>query len=149
MPSNALHAFRTELHEQLASLQPRLKGLQGLARLSLKGETKQVIERESGLSQRRMTLIESTLQALEKLEKDGYPEIAQPAVLADIYQELQEHLEMQMAAFGQFTKQPDPNAIPEPSLGDLQERALQEDTHGTPESRAGRRAGRPDAHAGA
>ena len=88
MASN-VEALRAELDAALALLMPQIRGLHDLAAVSISSDLLAQINDQITVRERRRDLIIATIDALDALEGDGYPELA-PAVLpVGLFGELQ------------------------------------------------------------
>ena len=102
MPSDLLNSFKEELLEAKAIITPQIEELHDFARLNLHPDTATIIERAIADFERRLALINTTLDALDGLTNDNYPNMDIRPVLDDIYSNLQDNVSTIEAAFAKF-----------------------------------------------
>lgn len=85
-------SLRAELETAKTALADPIEGLSDLARLNLKPDTATVVGIMLDIYQRRGRLIERALQAIDVLERDGYPRLprleADPLIWGDLSRNL-------------------------------------------------------------
>lgn len=106
MGSAATDALVAELQGVLTTLEPQIRGLEDLAKVSLSGETRAPVLEQITTHRRRRDYCKGVLDAIKALTDDGYP----AEMKKDLMQEEFEELEVQMAdfqaAFGEFKEVP-------------------------------------------
>lgn len=107
MSSPALIALREELEAAKALLLPQLEGLRDFARLNLITESLTAVQAATVDFERRLTLVEGAISALDGLAADGYPEVPQRDVLQTVYADLQVNVTTIQAAFAKFSAVPE------------------------------------------
>lgn len=102
MPSQKLLDLKAELLAAKAELVPQIEGLHDFARLNLHEDTQQRIQEATREYERRLGLIDTTLETLNNLSGDNYPEMPIREVLHDVFSDLQDNVNTIQAAFGKF-----------------------------------------------
>jgi hypothetical protein len=107
--SDALTALRIEINAALTVLEPQIRGLQDLQKVSLSPQAIEEITQTSLTLQRRKKLLNDVIVALNALEAalkallgDGYPEVPKSSVSPEIAAELHGQALDLVAAFGMF-----------------------------------------------
>lgn len=87
--------FRAELEAAKAALEPQIRGLHDLTRVSISGDLVQAInyqieirERRQGIIQKILNLLDQTVEARTALERDGYPNVPESELPDYLFSEL-------------------------------------------------------------
>lgn len=91
-----------EIKAAIEALVPELEGLRDYARLNLKPGTAVEIQSATQDYMRRGQLLEASLEALESLVGDGYPDLAVREIAAASYQDLVDQQTTLNAALDKF-----------------------------------------------
>lgn len=102
MSSPATDALRNELNAAVAKLEPQIRGLEDLSRVSLSAETMRFVRQEIDDHKRRLNLEQAALAALAALDLDGYPLMPKAEVPPAVFDEMQEQIADLAAAFLEF-----------------------------------------------
>lgn len=102
MSSTAVAALRLEIAAAIAAIEPQLRGMQDLARVSLSVEVMGYISRETAVYSQRYALLCKAADALDAIETDGYPDIEKAGLPHDLYAELMQERDDLLAAIGAF-----------------------------------------------
>lgn len=106
MSSAAHDTYEAELRQEYDRLAAQLLGLQYFARLPQAHETMRIVQEQIALFDRRLTRLEATLQAMDALAADGYPEMPTLVVDPGVYQDLQADIDATIAALTHFSPIP-------------------------------------------
>ena len=109
MPSDTFDGLRQEIESALGVINPQIRGMLDLTKVSLLQPTLDAIKVELADRERRKALLDGVIKALDDvvaaliaLQEDGYPELPKGEVTNQINQELQEQFADFQAAFGEF-----------------------------------------------
>ena len=109
MPSDTFDGLRQEIESALGVINPQIRGMLDLTKVSLLQPTLDAIKVELADRERRKALLDGGIKALDDvvaaliaLQEDGYPELPKGEVTNQINQELQEQFADFQAAFGEF-----------------------------------------------
>lgn len=83
-------AWRAELNEQLARLEPAIHGLTDLSVIPISQELQAKICEQIEHYKRRLHLIKRALDSIDDLFEDGYPDLFPVSVVDALFTELQE-----------------------------------------------------------
>ena len=109
MPSDTFDGLRQEIESSLGVIEPQIRGMLDLTKVSLLQPTLDAIRVELSDRERRKVLFDGVIKALDDvvaaliaLQEDGYPELPKGEVTNQIKEELQEQFADFQAAFGEF-----------------------------------------------
>src|SRR3954466_1046645 len=90
-------ARRAELNNQLRDLEPKIRGLDDLAKTSISPDLQAKVMEQSNLYKNRRALIQAELNSMDAVNQmhgnllaDGYPNLAPASVMDSLFAELQE-----------------------------------------------------------
>ena len=113
MSATTMIGLRKEIDDALAVVEPQIRGLGDLMKVSLSPPTVEQVNTELADHDRRRDRLSKVIAALDAvdvamvaLETDGYPAMPKAEVAAAVYAELQEQLADIQAAINEFESQP-------------------------------------------
>jgi hypothetical protein len=95
--------LKSELLNAKTSIEPQVEGLNDFARLNLQPNTLTTVQAAIVDFQRRLDLIDDTIQALDALMADGYPDVKQRAISEQAYVDLNNNVITIETAFKKFS----------------------------------------------
>jgi hypothetical protein len=93
------------------ALAPTIRGLEDLQHVSLSAQSLAAVTETLADHVRRRDLLQAAIDALIRLDADGYPELPKTAVMEGVYQELQVQLDDIEAAIAEFEQEPTATTI--------------------------------------
>jgi len=102
MISDALNSYKAELLEAKRIITPQIEGLNDFSMLDLHPDTAAIVAQVLEDFQRRLTLINTSLDSLDALLHDNYPNVEVRTVLSDVYSDLKANVATIEAAFAKF-----------------------------------------------
>lgn len=102
MSSAAVAALRVEILSAIRVIEPQLRGLQDLSRVSLSEPVMEYIGRDITTYSLRYSLMKKVIDALDSLEANGYPDMGKIGLPGDLYSELMQERDDLIAAIGEF-----------------------------------------------
>ena len=95
-----------EIDAQLANLGPEYEGLKDYARLNIHPDTMAAVQAALAVYDRRVGLLATNRDLLNRLRDDGHPTLAVQPVTASVLADLQDNQATITAALAQFTADP-------------------------------------------
>ena len=109
--ATTLDSYKSELLAAKTIITPQIEGLHDFARLNLHPDTANIIAQAIEDFERRLLLIDTSLDSLKGLQNDNYPNMDTRSVLSEIYSDLQDNVNTIEAAFGKFEPEPQAQSV--------------------------------------
>ena len=106
-----LDNYKAELLAAKKLIVPQIEGLHDFSRLNLHPDTADIIAQAIVDFERRLALINTSLDSLDALNNDNYPTMDARLVLAGIYADLKDNVSTIEAAFGKFEPEPQAQTV--------------------------------------
>jgi len=100
--------LKAELIAEKAKIVPELEGWRDIAALNIKPATGTIVSGRIDRLSRRLVLIDETLEQLDLLDRDGYPDTPDIVADADLFRDIEDQVRTIAAAFKRLVhKQPE------------------------------------------
>src|SRR5882724_512239 len=109
--ATTLDGYKAELLAAKTIITPQIEGLHDFARLNLHPDTAAIIAQAIDDFERRLSLIDTSLDSLKGLQNDNYPNMDSRSVLSEIYSDLQANVSTIEAAFQKFEPEPEARTV--------------------------------------
>ena len=106
MSSKNVDACKTEFSVALEELAPESEGFQDYHAVDLIPASRGKNQEQIAAAERRRIVLENAVDALSRLEADGYPDVPVMEVDPEIYEDLGRQIQTMTAAFRRYKKGP-------------------------------------------